>query len=244
MLPNWSRKSSWFCCLSIFFINQLYFCAWNLCHLGQVHVVRCMLHHVSYQSRVLRYISLGELFLPLRWRHHERDGFSNHQPHDCLPTRLFRRRSKITSKLRVTALCVGNSLVTGEFPAQKASIAENVPIWRLHHAVWMNVHGCEPSQTDHYLVNEWHPLFMTFHSANLKNKIRWQLIKITVTIWYTCISNFKSSISIICNAIYGAVCIQLPISRDDCEYMCTLSFYHQIERMHQLALDVFDWWIP
>ena len=51
----------------------------------------------------------------LRWRHNERDGVSNHQPRDCLLNRLFRRRSKKTSKLRVAVLCVGNSPVTGEF---------------------------------------------------------------------------------------------------------------------------------
>ena len=40
---------------------------------------------------------------------------------------------KKTSKLRVTGLCVGNSQVTGEIPAQMASNAENVSIWwRLH----------------------------------------------------------------------------------------------------------------
>ena len=33
-----------------------------------------------------------------------------------------------TSKLRVTGLYVGNSPVTGEFPAQRASNAENVSI--------------------------------------------------------------------------------------------------------------------
>ena len=59
-----------------------------------------------------------------RWRHNEHDGVSNHQPHLCLLNRLFRRRSKKTSKLRVTGLCVGNSPVTGEFPAQRASNAE------------------------------------------------------------------------------------------------------------------------
>ena len=38
-----------------------------------------------------------------------------------------------TSKLRVTTLCVENSPVTGEFPAQKARNMENVSIWwRLH----------------------------------------------------------------------------------------------------------------
>ena len=54
---------------------------------------------------------------------------SNHQHLDCLLNFLFRHRSKKISKLRVTGLCVGNSLVTSEFPAQKASYKENVSIW-------------------------------------------------------------------------------------------------------------------
>ena len=45
----------------------------------------------------------------LRWRHNDHDGVSNHQPHGCLFNRLFRRRSKKTSKIRVTGLCAGNS---------------------------------------------------------------------------------------------------------------------------------------
>ena len=53
--------------------------------------------------------------LSLRWRHNGHHGVSNHQHHQCLLNRLFRRRSKITSKLRVTGLCAGNSPVTGEF---------------------------------------------------------------------------------------------------------------------------------
>ena len=68
-----------------------------------------------------------------QWRHNEPDGVLNHQPHDCLPNDLFRRISNKTSKLRLTGLCTGNSPVTGEFPAQKASNAENVSIpWRYH----------------------------------------------------------------------------------------------------------------
>ena len=43
------------------------------------------------------------------------------------------QRSKKTSKFCVTGLCVGNSPGTGEFPAQKASNAENVSIWWRHH---------------------------------------------------------------------------------------------------------------
>ena len=69
----------------------------------------------------------------LRWRHNGRDCFSNHQPHDCLLNRLFRHRSKKISKLRVTGLCAGNSPRTGEFPAQRASYAENVSLWWRHH---------------------------------------------------------------------------------------------------------------
>ena len=47
----------------------------------------------------------------LQWRHSERDGVSNHQPHNYLFNRLFKRRTKKTSKLRVTGLCEGNSPV-------------------------------------------------------------------------------------------------------------------------------------
>ena len=64
-------------------------------------------------------------------------GVSNHRRMQCLPNCWFRRRSKKTSKLRVIGLCVANSLVTGEFPAQKASNAEYVPIWWHHHAYEM-----------------------------------------------------------------------------------------------------------
>ena len=55
----------------------------------------------------------------LKWRHNGGDGVSNHQSNHCLLYRLFRRRSKKTSKLRVTSLCAGNLTVIGEFPAQK-----------------------------------------------------------------------------------------------------------------------------
>ena len=76
--------------------------------------------------------------MPLRWRHNGRHSVSNHQPHDCFLNRLFRRRSKKTSKLRVTGLCAGNSPGTGEFPAQMASNTEKVSIWWRHHgmSIW------------------------------------------------------------------------------------------------------------
>ena len=72
----------------------------------------------------------------LQWRHNERNGVSNHRRLDGSLNRLFRRRSKKTSKLRVTGLYEGNSLVTGEFPTQRASNAENMSIWWRQHVRW------------------------------------------------------------------------------------------------------------
>ena len=71
----------------------------------------------------------------LQWRYNGRDGVSNRLCLDCLLNRLFRRRSKKTSKLRVTGLCEGNSPVTGESPSQRASSAEKVSIWWRHHEI-------------------------------------------------------------------------------------------------------------
>ena len=77
------------------------------------------------------------IFGSLQWRHNGRDCVSNYRRLDCLLSRLFRRRSKKTSKLRVTGLYGVNSPVAGEFPAQRTSDAENASIWWRHH---MRVH--------------------------------------------------------------------------------------------------------
>ena len=93
-----------------------------------------------YRSHGSSKDSFGAI-IALRWRHNESDGVLIHQPHDCLLGRLFRRRSKKTSKLRVTGLCEGNSPVTGEFPAQRASNAENVSIWWRHQGYIYNTNS-------------------------------------------------------------------------------------------------------
>ena len=93
----------------------------------------------------------------LQWRHNGRDGVSNHQPHDCFLNRLFRRRSKKTSKLCVTGLCEGNSPVTGEFPTQRASNAENVSIrWR-HHTLIIT---SKPTRNDHHFADTFACIFL------------------------------------------------------------------------------------
>ena len=73
--------------------------------------------------------------MALQWRHNGHDGVSNHQSRDCLLNRLFKAQIKKTWKLRVTDLFERNSPVTGEFPVQRASNAENVSIWWRHHGL-------------------------------------------------------------------------------------------------------------
>ena len=88
---------------------------------------------VSNRNNIATHESSAQI--ALQWRHNGRDGVSNHQPHHCSLNRLFRCRSKKTSKLRLIDLCAGNSPVTGEFPAQMTSNAENLSIWWRHHGV-------------------------------------------------------------------------------------------------------------
>ena len=103
-----------------------------------------------------RYPIMWQVYImpPLQCRHNERDGVSNHQPHDCLLNRLFGCRSKKASKSRVTGLWEGNSPVTGEFPVQRASIAEMFPfdnvIMTIFFIVWkMQTLHCQ------YLSTSW-----------------------------------------------------------------------------------------
>ena len=61
------------------------------------------------------------------------------------------RRSKNISKLHVTGLCEENSPVTGEFPAQMASNAEDVAIWWRHHVTGFAYQTrCKPSSSSHW----------------------------------------------------------------------------------------------
>ena len=98
----------------------------------------------------------------LQWHHNGRDGISNHQPHDCLLKHLFRHRWKKISKLHVTGLFEGNSPVTGEFSAQRASNAENVSIWWRHY-------GAEYFPTHWWLIVPFHKDFpLPMSSSNTR----------------------------------------------------------------------------
>ena len=104
----------------------------NGCYLAKQLILEKQIHKSQNCSVITKKAMRLIEMITLRWRHNERDSVWNHQPHDCLLKRLFRRRSKKISKICVTGLCVGNSPATGEFPAQMASNAENVVWWRHH----------------------------------------------------------------------------------------------------------------
>ena len=65
--------------------------------------------------------------ITVQWRHNKRDGRLKSPASRLFPNRIFRRRSKKTSKLRVTGLCAGNSPVTGEF---NTSVSATKWAWR------------------------------------------------------------------------------------------------------------------
>ena len=69
--------------------------------------------------------------ISIQWRHNEHDGATNHQPHEC----LLKVRIKENIKAPRHWPLWGNSSVSGEFPAQRASNAENVSIWWRHHYI-------------------------------------------------------------------------------------------------------------
>ena len=120
----------------------------------------------------------------LRWRHNDHAGVSNHQPPGCLLNRLFRRKSKKTSKLRVTGLCAGNSPGTGEFSAQMASYAENVSIWWRHHG------PMKYNPELRWILSKMHEHYVTCNSrVNMrlwmfKQRFRYiEMIKLNQSLW-------------------------------------------------------------
>ena len=73
----------------------------------------------------------------LQWRHNEHSAGSNFRHLECLFNHLFGGRSKKSSKLHdITGLCERNSRGTSEIPVQRASDAEDISIWWLHHESW------------------------------------------------------------------------------------------------------------
>ena len=87
------------------------------------------------------------IHLSLRWRYNGRDSVSNHQPHDCLLNRLFRRRSKKTSKLRVTGLCAHKWPVT-----RKMFPFDDVIMWYSNHQGALQILRPRPSAQPLHII--------------------------------------------------------------------------------------------
>ena len=90
-----------FCICCVYGCKNLSYVKYFVCHRKPC---RDFYHFSSRYSFFLLQVSVSHP-LALLWRHNGHDGVSNHQPHDSLLNRLFRRRSKKTSKLCVTGLC-------------------------------------------------------------------------------------------------------------------------------------------
>ena len=104
----------------------------------------------------------------LQWCHNERDDVSNHRRLDGLFNRLFIRRSKRTSKLRVTGLCEGN--LTGNsphkgpvtrrmFPFDDVIMSSPDPVcdWKIYILVTLTIIVVDKSHTQAY-----HPCVISF----------------------------------------------------------------------------------
>ena len=133
------------------------------------------LNHDTYFRHIDNFLPIQKkpLWDSLQWRYNGCDsGFLN---------RLFRHRSKKTSKLRVTGLCAGNSPEAGEFHAQMASNAENASIWWRHHVHHRSQMAC-------YAFRLTDPLSPVFHQSTNVNPIlsilsRYSAIQHPYQIW-------------------------------------------------------------
>ena len=100
-----------------------------------------------------------------------------------------RRRKKKTSNLGITGLCEGNSPLAVEFPAQRASIAENVSIWWRHHD--LNICHIILGGWIAWYQNEWicHTLFSLWQYSPLTRWRRDKMAAICADDIFKCISS-------------------------------------------------------
>ena len=137
----------------------------------------------------------------LQWRHNERDGVSNHQPRYCLLKRLFRRRSKKTSKLRVTGLCEGNYPVTphkGPVKTRKMfsfrSRHHDVKRWQYEAVRWSGrINTVDQSHKSPNAINKYPTMhsfvteMCTVCTLLLQNCAWWDICLMHCGIWDRCI---------------------------------------------------------
>ena len=147
LICNETRQGIWNACLNISGDLLHMMCLVMVSHYSNITWALCCLKTIT-----------------LQWRHNEHDGISNYWYLDYLLNRLFRCRSKKTSKLHVTGLCEGNPLVTRGFPSN----AENYPIWWCHHeqldCLLNNLLRLMPKKASKHHQDEGNPLVTAGHS--------------------------------------------------------------------------------
>ena len=115
----------------------------------------------------LFFLASEQIWLPccvwgtLQWRHNGWDSVSNQQPHDCLLNHFFLRADQRKHQSSASLAFVWgihrwpvNSPVTGEFPAQMASNAENVSIWWRHHDLFKCVTWVQQERISVFILLE------------------------------------------------------------------------------------------
>ena len=105
------------------------------CEMGHITLTGIVHAMVALNHRYLKMVAilpttLSNISCLLQWRNNYRAGVSNHRRLDCLPNRLFRRRSK---KIKNSMSLVFVRGIHRRPVAQKARNAENVSIWWCHH---------------------------------------------------------------------------------------------------------------
>ena len=98
----------------------------------------------------------------LQWPYNERDGVSNQQHNECLLNRSFRRRSKKTSKLRVTGLVRGIHRWRGNSP-HKGSVT-----WKMFpfYDVIMCIRLVQIIHVKHSQFQWWQPALLSIDPIN------------------------------------------------------------------------------
>ena len=101
------------------------------CHMNCYIIIGCCVKTVDsisistfIMNKVIR--MTNNFHSALHWYHNDRDGISNHQPHNCLLNCVYSCRSKKKTKFHITGFCDGNSQVISEFPQHKRPVTQKM----------------------------------------------------------------------------------------------------------------------
>ena len=117
------------------------------------------------------------------------------------------------TKLHVTGLCAGNSPVTGKFPAQRASNAEDVSIWWRHHDINIQIAIFHKEalllSTEIYVYIYVHAIWCTYH-----------LLFVNVIIFF------------LYRLLHSELCWHTPLIYFNWYRYCNIAFCNKYVRIH------------